>query len=46
MLISSVKDATVAFSREAMQAAVEVNRPSFALAHAILTTPQLLATIG
>ncbi len=39
-----VKDATAAFSREAMQAAVEVNWPTFA--HAILTTPQVLAAIG
>ena len=44
MPISSVRDATAAFSREAMQAAVEVNWPTFA--HAILTTPQLLAAIG
>jgi hypothetical protein len=39
-----VKDATAAFSREAMQAALEVNWPTFA--HSILTTAQLLAEIG
>jgi nicotinamidase-related amidase len=42
--VTLVKDATAAFSREAMQAAIEVNWPTFA--HAILTTPQLLAAIG
>jgi nicotinamidase-related amidase len=42
--VTLVKDATAAFSREAMQAALEVNWPTFA--HAILTTSQLLAAIG
>jgi nicotinamidase-related amidase len=42
--VTLVKDATAAFSREAMQAALEVNWPTFA--HSILTTAQLLAEIG
>jgi nicotinamidase-related amidase len=42
--VTLVKDATAAFSREAMQAGVEVNWPTFV--HAILTTPQLFAAIG
>jgi nicotinamidase-related amidase len=41
--VTLVKDATAAFSREAMHAA-QVNGPTFA--HAILTTAQLLAAIG
>ena len=42
--VTLVKDATSAFSKEAMHAAHEVNGPTFA--HAILTTSQLLAAIG
>jgi nicotinamidase-related amidase len=42
--VTLVKDATAAFSREAMQAALEVNWPTFA--HSILTTAPLLAEIG
>ena len=42
--VTLVKDATAAFSRAAMQAALEVNWPTFA--HSILTTAQLLAEIG
>ena len=42
--VTLVKDATAAFSREAMQAALEVNWPTFA--HSILTTDRLLAEIG
>jgi nicotinamidase-related amidase len=42
--VTLVKDATAAFSRAAMQAALEVNWPTFA--HSILTTVQLLAKIG
>ena len=41
--VTLVKDATAAFSREAMHAA-QVNGPTFA--HAILTTAELLAAIG
>ena len=41
--VTLVKDATAAFSREAMHAA-QVNGPTFA--HAILTTVQALAAIG
>ena len=42
--VTLVKDATAAFSRAAMQAALEVNWPTFA--HSILTTAQLLAEIA
>jgi nicotinamidase-related amidase len=42
--VTLVKDATAAFSRAAMQAAIEVNWPTFA--HSILTTAQLLAALG
>ena len=40
--VTLVKDATAAFSREAMQAAHELNGPTFA--HAILATDELIAT--
>jgi hypothetical protein len=39
-----VKDATAAYSREAMHAAHEINGPTFA--HAILTTEELIAAFG
>jgi nicotinamidase-related amidase len=42
--VTLVKDATAAFSKEAMHAALEVNGPTFA--HAILTTAQLITAIG
>ena len=42
--VTLVKDATAAFSAEAMHAALEVNGPTFA--HAILTTTELLKAIG
>ena len=42
--VTLVKDATAAFSPEAMHAALEVNGPTFA--HAILATDELLAAIG
>jgi hypothetical protein len=38
-----VKDATAAFSREAMHVAHEINGPTFA--HAILTTDELIAAL-
>jgi nicotinamidase-related amidase len=41
--VTLVKDATAAFSLDAMHAAHEINAPSFA--HAILTTPELIATL-
>jgi len=42
--VTLVKDATAAFSREAMHAAHEINGPTFA--HAILTTSELVAAIS
>ncbi|WP_422033908.1 cysteine hydrolase family protein [Reyranella sp.] len=42
--VTLVRDATAAYSREAMHAAHEINGPSFA--HAILTTDELLAAFG
>jgi nicotinamidase-related amidase len=41
--VTLVKDATAAFSREAMHAAHEINGPTFA--HKILTTAELLAAL-
>ncbi|MEK8132136.1 isochorismatase family cysteine hydrolase [Paenibacillus filicis] len=41
--VTLVKDATAAFSKEAMHAAHEINGPTFA--HAILTTEELLAVL-
>ena len=41
--VTLVKDATAAFSREAMTVAHEINGPTFA--HAILTTDELIAAI-
>ena len=41
--VTLVRDATAAFSREAMQAAHEINGPTFA--HAIITTSELLAAL-
>ena len=38
-----VRDATAAFSAEAMHAAHEINAPAFA--HAVLTTDQLLEAL-
>ena len=42
--VTLVKDATAAFSDEAMHAAHAVNGPTFA--HAILTTKELLAQLS
>jgi len=42
--VTFVKDATAAFSREAMHAAHEINGPTFA--HAILTTSELVAALS
>jgi nicotinamidase-related amidase len=42
--VTLVRDATAAYSQEAMHAAHELNGPSFA--HAILTTDQLVAAFG
>jgi nicotinamidase-related amidase len=42
--VTLVKDATAAFSREAMHAADEINGPTFA--HAILTTDDLIAAFA
>jgi nicotinamidase-related amidase len=42
--VTLVKDATAAFSREAMHAAHEINGPTFA--HAILTTSELVSAIA
>jgi nicotinamidase-related amidase len=42
--VTLVRDATAAFSHEAMHAAHDLNGPNFA--HAILTTAELLAAIG
>jgi nicotinamidase-related amidase len=42
--ITLVKDATAAFSREAMQAAHDINGPTYA--HAILSTDELLARLS
>jgi nicotinamidase-related amidase len=42
--VTLVKDATAAFSREAMHAAHEINGPTFA--HAILTTEQLVDALS
>jgi nicotinamidase-related amidase len=39
--VTLVKDATAAFSQEAMHAALEINGPAFA--HAILTTSEVVA---
>jgi nicotinamidase-related amidase len=41
--VTLVKDATAAFSKDAMHAAHELNGPTFA--HAILTTTELLAAL-
>ncbi|HEX9773717.1 MAG TPA: isochorismatase family cysteine hydrolase [Steroidobacteraceae bacterium] len=41
--VTLVRDATAAFSRERMQAAHELNGPSFA--HAIVTTAELIASL-
>lgn len=41
--VTLVKDATAAFSKEAMHAAHEINAPTFA--HVILTTEELLAQL-
>jgi nicotinamidase-related amidase len=41
--VTLVCDATAAFSHEFMHAANDLNRPTFA--HAILTTPELLAAL-
>lgn len=42
--VTLVRDATAAFSMEAMHAAHDINAPSFA--HAVLTTDQLTAALG
>jgi len=42
--VTLVKDATAAFSNEAMHAAHEINGPTFA--HSILTTEQLVAQLS
>lgn len=42
--VTLVRDATAAFSREAMQAAHEINGPTYA--HVIATTRELIAAIG
>jgi len=42
--VTLVRDATAAFSREAMHAAHEINGPTYA--HAILTTAELLAALS
>jgi nicotinamidase-related amidase len=42
--VTLVRDATAAFSREAMHAAHEINAPAFA--HAVLTTAELLPLLG
>ena len=41
--VTLVRDATAAFSHERMEAAHDLNGPTFA--HAILTTPELLAAL-
>jgi nicotinamidase-related amidase len=41
--VTLVRDATAAFSPEAMHAAHEINRPTYA--HSILTTSELLAAL-
>ena len=42
--VTLVKDATAAFSHEAMHAAHAINGPTYA--HAILTTEELLAQLS
>jgi Amidases related to nicotinamidase len=42
--VTLVRDATAAFSPEALHAAHEINGPTFA--HAIVTTAELLAALG
>ncbi len=42
--VTLVKDATAAFSQEAMRCAHEINGPTYA--HAILTTAEVLGAIG
>jgi nicotinamidase-related amidase len=42
--VTLVRDATAAFSSEAMHAALEINGPTFA--HAILTTDEVIAALG
>jgi nicotinamidase-related amidase len=42
--VTLVRDATAAFSREAMQAAHEINGPTFA--HAIVSTSELIAALA
>jgi len=42
--VTLVKDATAAFSREAMHAAHEINGPTFA--HAIVTTSEIIAALS
>jgi nicotinamidase-related amidase len=42
--VTLVRDATAAFSSEAMHAAHEINGPTFA--HAILTTDAVIAALG
>ena len=41
--VTLLRDATAAFSHEMMHAAHDLNGPTFA--HAILTTPELLAAL-
>jgi len=42
--VTLVRDATAAFSMEAMKVAHEINGPTYA--HAIVTTTELLASLG
>ena len=42
--VTLVRDASAAFSSEAMHAALEINGPTFA--HAILTTDAVIAALG
>jgi nicotinamidase-related amidase len=42
--VTLVRDATAAFSHEAMHAAHDINAPSFA--HAVLTTAELLPALA
>ena len=42
--VTLVKDATAAFSREAMRAAHELNGPAFA--HAILNTREVISALS
>lgn len=42
--VTLVRDATAAFSAEAMHAAHEINRPTYA--HSIVTTTELIAALG